>query len=157
MEAIKVHVSQDNHISFACPCCEKTHRVSVAKFKNTKHKLVTRCSCGERFEVDLNFRRFYRKRIEIVGEFTNLSSGSGKWFAMTVTNLSMSGLRFTTVGSTGIKKDNTLRVKFTLDGKRTDSIEKEVVVKNVGTRQYGCEFINLAYEEKELGFYLFSK
>ncbi|MFT5726891.1 MAG: hypothetical protein ACI8PB_001023 [Desulforhopalus sp.] len=156
MEAIKVHVSQDNYISFSCPCCEKTYQVSVAKFKNTKHKLGTRCNCAKRFEIDLNFRRFYRKGVEIFGEFTNLSSGSGKWFAMTVIDLSMSGLRFKTVGLTGIKKDNRLRVKFTIDSNRTD-LEKEVVVRNVGTRQYGCEFINLSYEEKELGFYLFPK
>ncbi len=95
--------------------------------------------------------------MNIVGKFTNLSSGSGKWILMTVTNLSMSGLQFTAVGTTGINKDETLRVKFTLDGKRVDSINKEVFVRHVGKEQYGCEFINLAYEEKALGFYLFSK
>jgi len=135
METLKVHVSQDGYSSFSCPSCEKGYRVSVARFKNKKHTLVTRCKCGERFEVDLNFRRFYRKKIDIVGEFINLSSDSGTWSLMTVINLSMSGLRFTAVGPTGIKKDDKLRIKFTLDDKRADSIDKDVVVREVGHDQ----------------------
>ncbi len=157
MEKIYVHVSQDNYISFSCPYCEKAYRVSVAKYKNTRHKIVTRCKCEKRLVIQLNFRRFYRKSVDIVGGFRNLSSGSGQWISMNVINLSMTGLRFTAVGAVGINKDDTLRVKFTLDNKSADSIDKEVVVRDVVNGQFGCEFKNLAYEEKELGFYLFSK
>jgi hypothetical protein len=157
VDTVKVHVAQDNYISFSCPYCEKSYRVSVAKFKNTKHKLGTRCTCRKRFEVELNFRRFYRKGVNIVGEYKHLSSGSGEWLLMTVMNLSMSGLRFKAIGQTGIKKGDALRVKLSLDNKKDDPMDKEVVVRDVGGGgQYGCEFINLAYEEKELGFYLFS-
>lgn len=76
---------------------------------------------------------------------------------MNVINLSMSGLRFTTVGTTDINKDDTLRVKFSLDNKKAYLIDREVVVRDVWKSQYGCEFINLAYEEKELGFLPFLK
>ncbi len=155
VDTVKAHVAQDNYISFSCPYCEKTYRISVAKFKEKKHQLITRCKCGKRFEIDLNFRRFYRKKMAIIGKFINLSSDSDQSFVMTVINLSMSGLRLKTDGPTSINKDDTLRVKFFLDIKKAKQLDKEVVVRDVGEGQYGCEFVNLAYEEKELGFYLF--
>lgn len=155
MDTVKVHVAQDNYISCSCPYCERTYRISVANFKEKRHQLITRCKCGKRFKMHLNFRRFYRKKVDIVGSFIYLSSDSGQWFTATVINLSMSGLRLKTDGKTGIKKDDKLRVKFKLDIKRTPTLDKEVVVRHVGDGQYGCEFIDLAYEEKDLGFYLF--
>ena len=75
---------------------------------------------------------------------------------MTVVNLSMSGLRFKILDSASINKGDNLQVQFSLDNQRADFIDKEVVVRNSGGQEFGCEFTNPAYEEKELGFYLFT-
>jgi|GEM_PF-3373928 len=76
--------------------------------------------------------------------------------SMTVVNLSMSGLRFKVVGPKDIEIGHRLQVQFTFHDLRATIIETDVRVIDIRDDHYGCEFLNLAYEEKELGFYLFS-
>lgn len=76
---------------------------------------------------------------------------------MNVCDLSMSGLRFRMLESAFIEKGDKLRVKFNLEIKNSTLIDKEVVVIFVNGDTFGCEFTNLALEEKELGFFLFSQ
>lgn len=153
MKTVKVFVSQGDQVGITCPYCEKNRQISVAKFKDSKHNLVTKCTCQKRFKVELNFRQYYRKDVKLVGEFINVSSGSKNWYTMTILNLSMIGLRFKAIGSNDIEQGHQLRVKFTLDNKRATSIEEEVSVIDIRNDHYGCRFSNKDYE-KELGFYL---
>lgn len=155
MKTVNAFVNKENYTAFSCPYCKKTHRISVAKYKGVKHKLKTNCNCRKQFEIHLNFRQFYRKNVKLAGEVMNISSGSNNWYAMTVVDLSMSGLKFKVVGQKNIKKNHRLRVNFTFDDQRCAQISKEVRVIDIRDDHYGCEFLNLAYEEKELGYYLF--
>lgn len=68
----------------------------------------------------------------------------------------MNGLRFKMIDNAIINQGDTLRVKFTLENKKTVLIDKKVLVRFVGSDFFGCEFADLALEEKALGFYLFS-
>ncbi len=72
---------------------------------------------------------------------------------MTVTNLSMIGLRFKAIGSTDIEIGHHLRVKFTLNNAKATELEEKVEVINIDGNGFGCEFLNKDYE-KALGFYL---
>jgi hypothetical protein len=152
---INAFVNKENYTAFTCPYCQKTHRISVSKQKGIKHRLLARCTCNERFELHLNFRQFYRKKVKLIGEVQNVSTGSKKWHAMTVVDLSMSGLKFTMFGPKGIKKGDRLHIRFTLDDQQGYIIDKEARIMDITNDHYGCEFLNLAYEEKELGYYLF--
>lgn len=155
MKVVKAFVNKENYTSFACPLCERNHRVHVAEKKGVKHQLKLKCSCGNTFQADLNFRQFYRKTVNLSGEVNNVSRGSKNWYAVTVIDLSMSGLKFKLFGTTEINENDRLNIRFTLDDKQASTIAKEVRVVGVRTNQYGCEFLNLAYEEKDLGYYLF--
>ncbi len=153
MKTVKVFVDKGGHAGIICPHCEKNHDVSVGKFKGSKHNLVTKCTCQKQFKVELNFRQFYRKNVKFVGEFMNISNGSSHWYTMTVTNLSMIGLRFKVIGSSNVENGHQLRVKFTLDNQKATGIDKEVTVISIDDDLYGGEFFNQDYQ-KELGFYL---
>lgn len=156
MEKVNVYVSEGNRAAVTCPYCQKTYDVTVEKYKGLKHSLVTRCSaCKKQFGVELNFRRYYRKPVKLVGEALNLSTGAATPYTVSIVNISMIGLRLSIIGRTDINKGNRLRVSFTLDNQRARRIEKDVRVIDINGDHYGCEFLNLAYE-KELGFYLFS-
>lgn len=67
MKTVKILVGKEGHAGITCPYCQKNHLVSVEKFKGAKHALVTKCSCQERFKVELNFRQFHRKEVELTG------------------------------------------------------------------------------------------
>lgn len=117
--------------------------------------LSTRCSCDYKFMIKLNFRRFFRKDVKLFGTFSHPTSQSERSYSMVVTNLSMSGLRFEVSERVNIKKGDTLRVTFTLDNQLARVIDKDVIVRHLDQSKFGCEFVKLAYEEKDIGFYLF--
>lgn len=157
MDIVTIHVDSDNNAIFSCPICGNTKKISVEKFKHKNHRVSTRCKCENLFKSQLNFRRFYRKRVALSGEIMNLSSSNSVWRKINVCDLSMSGLRFQMLEPAFIEKGNKLRVKFNLEIKKSTRIDKEVVVIFVNGKTFGCEFTNLAFEEKELGFFLFSQ
>lgn len=153
MKTVKVLVGKGGQAGITCPYCQKTHLVSVDKFKEAKHTIISKCSCQERFKVELNFRQLFRKDVKLAGKIINLSTGSRDWYAVTIVNVSMGGLRFKVIGSTDIEEGHQLRVNFTLDNKKATEIDREVEVTSRKDNQIGCEFLNLDYE-KDLGFYL---
>ena len=153
MKTVEVFVGKGSHVPITCPYCQKTYEVSIEKHKGAKHTFTTKCSCQERFNIKLNFRQFYRKDVKLIGDFINTSTGSIDWYVITVTNLSMIGLRFKATGPTDIEVGHQLRVKFTLDNQKATVIEEEATVVNIEDNLYGVEFVN-QYYEKELGFYL---
>ncbi len=156
MKTVNAFVHKEKYTAYTCPHCQRTHRVPVAAQKGVNHKLIAHCKCLNRFEVNLNFRQFYRKEVNLVGEVQNVSTGSGNWYAMVVADLSINGLRFKTSSPQDIKIGNRLQVKFKLDDEQSNEIEKEARVINIKGDYYGCEFLNLAYQEEELGNYLFT-
>lgn len=155
MKFVYAFVNKENYTAFTCPYCEHAHRISVAKLEGKKHGIITKCNCSERFEVRLNFRQFYRKSVNLDGEVLNVTMGSDKWFSMIVLDISMTGIRFKARGPKGIEKGHRLHVRFSLDGAMDNAIDKEVRVVHTRKDTYGCEFLNLAYEEKVLGYYLY--
>ena len=156
MKTVDAFVDKENYTTFTCPHCQKTHRIPVAAQKGLNHKILSACSCQNRFEVNLNCRQFYRKQVNLVGEVQNLSVESEDSHSMVVVDLSMGGLRFKVTNQKDIKIGHRLQVRFTLDDKQANEIEKEARVVNIKGDYYGCEFLNLAYQEKELGYYLFA-
>jgi hypothetical protein len=155
MKSVTAFVNKENYTAFTCPYCHHTHRISVGTLQDKKHSIVAKCICNERFKLKLNFRQFYRKLVNLNGEVLNVSSGSAKWYAITVMDLSMSGIRFKVAGPKNIEIGHRLHVRFTLDDKQSNVIDKELRVVDIKHNTYGCEFLNIAYEEKELGYYLF--
>ena len=151
-----VHVDGENFGTISCPYCGAKKRVSAEKFKGQQHKLTVRCKCQNHFDVQLNFRRYYRKSVALPGEIMIPSSKMSDWMKMTVCDLSRSGLRFKMFDFAVIKKGDILRVKFSFETKKLVLLDKEVVVNFVDGDFFGCEFTDLAMEEKELGFFLFS-
>ncbi len=150
-----VHVDGDNFGIISCPYCGAKKRVSAGKFKGQQHKLTVRCKCHNCFDVQLNFRRYYRKNVVLPGKVMISSSNMSDWKEMTVYDLSRSGLRFKILEHAVINKGDALRVRFSFKTKKSVLFDKEVTVTFVDGDFLGCEFTDLDLEEKELGFFLF--
>jgi hypothetical protein len=155
METIRANVNNDNCVAFLCPHCKRPFHISVWEFKNVKHQLAIRCSCNGQFQLLLNFRRFNRKNVILVGEAKNLSMHKSSWTVMTIVNLSMGGLRFKALEPINIQKGDKIRVRFTLDSPQEEMIDKEAIVRNTSNNECGCEFMSLTTDENQLKSYLF--
>jgi len=150
------HADGSGFAVITCPFCSIVKKVSVSKFKELKHKISTRCQCGESFELLLNFRANYRKSVKLPGTYKVLTPTVSTWKDMMVFDLSRSGIGITIYDPVVMNVGDTLHVRFLLDDSRKTAIDKKVIVKIIKGHDLGCEFKDLALEEKELGFYLFS-
>ncbi len=140
-------------VVITCPDCDEIRRVSAEKFGAKQQNIKVKCACGNVFLIDVEFRRAYRKQVNLSGSY---SFGRGEWLSMKVVDISKGGMGFETITPQTIKPGNTLRVKFTLDDSKRSEIESNVNVRIVRNKFVGCEFTgNMQQEqEKALGFYL---
>ncbi len=155
MKVHKSFVKTNDTASIRCPDCALVKNIVVGRFRNNKHTLKTRCSCGCTFLVALDFRRHYRKPTKIIGIYSLIgphASGGGQ---MQVNNISRSGVSFTVSGRHSIGVGQKALLHFQLDDKNQTELTKKVLVKNIqDTNNVGCEFVNQTHIGKSLGFYL---
>lgn len=154
MSSITIHVDNNDSALIFCKSCGELKKASFSKFKNVRHRITAKCTCGEHLDIKLNFRRYYRKDVSIPGKFLSLKPDTDQWTPMKVLDLSMYGLRIETFFAASPQKDDVIRVKFSLEGKKAITVEKKAKVIHVNNGALGCEFVDLALEEKELGFFL---
>lgn len=153
METKTVHVSKDNCVLLCCPSCGFSNRVSVEKYKGKKFSIAIRCKCASRFQVQLNFRKNYRKSVILPGKFRLLSPMSN-WMEMNVCDLSMTGIGLKTSAPISVKEGDSAAVTFNLDSGQQALISQNVIVKAIIGDVIGCEFTSLSSYEKDIGFYL---
>ena len=97
-------------------------------------------------------RRFYRKQVNLNGEYRNPRTGSIG--SILVADVSFKGLKFTTIGPHDTQPGDRLQVSFILDNSKQSVIKRKVMAKHVQANDIGAEFINPPEYDKELGFYL---
>ena len=103
--------------------------------------------------VSLEFRKAYRKEINLPGTYTLLPEKihTGR---MLVLNVSKTGVGLQVVGKHRLSVDEELEVSFVLDDVHDSKINKKVVIKLVQGKYVGCEFLDVTSHDKALGFYL---
>ena len=150
----KTNVTPQDKAAVVCPHCNMTKIIKVAQFKGHKHCLKLRCSCGKPIVVDLNFRRYYRKQVDLLGLCKPLDP-PGHPLAIKIQNISLFGIGFTVTGRAPFKKGTQLLLSFELDDKHRTKLEKKALVVQVEGSYVGCSFLLLQDEmDKALGFYL---
>jgi len=154
MKIQKSFVKTNDTASIRCPGCGLVKNINVGKFRNNRHTLKTRCSCGINFLVALDFRRHYRKPTVIIGMYSLIGGSYSGGGQMQVHNLSRSGVGFSISGVHNISIGQKALLNFRLDDKKQTVLTKKVLIKNVRKNTIGCEFINQTHIGKDLGFYL---
>lgn len=154
MKIQKSFVKTNDTASIRCPECALVKNISVGKFRNGRHTLKTRCSCGNTFLVALDFRRHYRKPTNIVGMYTIIGSSRGGGGLMRVHNISRSGVGFSISGQHNINVGQKALLNFKLNDKKQTELTKKVKIKSIRNNAIGCEFINQKQIGKDLGFFL---
>ncbi len=140
--------------TISCPMCGRTGTKAVDKYRNKKHVHKIRCRrCSSIFTVNLEFRRHYRKPVDLMGYYVMIPPES-EGGVTHIKNLSRSGIGFTVSGIHSIQKNQTLNIDLQLDDRKQTKLKKQVEVKRVDSNFIGCEFLNPAGMDKSLGFFL---
>jgi hypothetical protein len=125
-------------------------------------KLKVTCSCGHQYQAYLEKRKKFRKQTNLDGiyryTFTTpdhkTSEGVGK---MTVTDISLTGLRVKLNSSPRFAVGEKLTVEFKLNDVKQSLVRKEVIVQNIHVPYAGVEFVFNDPYDSALGFYVLSK
>ncbi len=152
-EENKSFVKEDEKATIVCPECNSAKTIGVSQFRNRQHSLKVKCKCGNSFKVQLEFRRNFRKELELEGvyELEAPAVGGGR---TKIVNLSLSGACFEIRGIHNLQVGHKGSLVFTLDNRKETVLLKQVVIKSIRKNKIGCEFIEDKAFEKDLGFYL---
>ncbi len=151
---VTVHVRPGMKATIICPSCNKAKSISVASLHGKQHTIKVRCSCNNPFTAHLNFRKHYRKQINLTGTYHVLKPQGAGGGIMQIKNISMSGIGFTVSGRHSIKENQTIQLEFQLDDKKQTKMLKLATIRSVDGNYIGCAFADQKLYEKELGFYL---
>ncbi len=148
---ITFYVDVKDQVTIICPKCAKKKSIDATKFKNSKSALKVNCPCGEEFRCIFEFRKFFRKRVSLQGEFTNVRTGEKA--EVVVDSISMEGLGFMAKTGHKIEPGQMLTVTFNLDNKMSTPVERTIKVTSVRGNSIGAMFFGSA-RNKTVGFYL---
>ena len=160
MEIKKIYVNDNEKGTLICEKCGKTRVINLSDLKNVGKPLKIKCGCGHFFFVSVEVRKFYRKSTHLSGEYSKISHDATKGLekgAMTVEDLSRTGVGFRTKTPHNIRVKDMLRVRFTLDDGQRSEVNKSAIVKRISNYFVGAEFVDFdAFNETNriLGFYL---
>ena len=114
--------------------------------------LKAKCRCGEVFGFTLEFRKHYRKKVGLPGEY--IIQGKGEKGEVIIRDLSLSGIQFESLNPHQISIDDMLEVKFKIDNPLGSEIRKMVRVIWVRNRMVGVMYSGPKGNDKDLGFYM---
>ena len=156
MRSATVFVNEENMALIHCPHCDSIKQVPVSKFKGTKHSLKVKCSCSEVFQVDLNFRKNFRKKTELKGICYKLSAHKSSEEECQIVNLSFRGVGIKFFKESNFVKDDELVVSFILDDTKKTAVKRKLQVLHAEGSYIGGKFIDFEGDnlDKNIGFYL---
>ena len=131
IEIPTVVVTEQNDAVIGCPQCKKLKKISVAKFREDKHTISIRCSCGNQFQINLNFRRGSRKKANFEGTYRRAGSKKLAANICRIANISLQGICIKTYAENNVYIGDEIIVHFSLDDRRHTAIERKVKVVNL--------------------------
>lgn len=152
----KVFADKQGQAVFACPHCGFSTSFDASAYRDRDSRIVIRCRCGKKMSLLVEFRKFYRRAVSLVGQCEN--HRTKETLDIRLHDLSMSGLSFSIASDrTGetppLQVGDVLTVQFRLDYPPKDLIQRRAEVRNMRGDVIGVQFFRSEYD-KELGFYL---
>ncbi len=151
METLKSYIDEKQQAFIVCSQCGARRIVDASKMGSLS-EIKAKCTCGFVFLVSFERRYFYRKKVNLRGEYLRPPPDKS-WGEVLVVDISRTGLAFRRVSGSPLKTGETVKITFTLDDPAQSVISKNVIVRRVDGDKIGAEFVdrNLG---KALGFYL---
>jgi hypothetical protein len=137
-----------------CPSCGDVSVKPVDQFFDVPQPLQISCACGNAYEVQIEFRKSFRKKTNLEGFYSRVAP-PGSVEKMTITDISMGGCRIYTENRHLLRKDDRVKLVFNLDDANRTKITKEAIICRFDERSAACKFLitGCGYDP-DIGFYL---
>lgn len=139
----KTAVTHDNATLIECPRCGFQKVVNIAKFfkRSNTGNFVSKCKCGYSSSVIIERRKFERHYFDANGSVLHeRKKGKPESSAITVKDLSRSGVKFATETSEALEAGETIVITFEFNDNRKTYFIKEAMVRNVKGKDVRAEF-----------------
>jgi hypothetical protein len=139
-------LTRDNDIIIECPRCGFQKVINIAKFfkRSNAGNFVSKCKCGYSSSVIMERRKFERHYFDANGSVLNeRKRGKPESFAITVKDLSRSGVKFVTEKSEALEAGENIVITFEFNDNRKTSFIKEATVRNIKGKNVRAEFKTL--------------
>ena len=150
--SFKSYPSQEGGVSITCPFCGNRTIVDHQDNIPPDRKLIVRCICGQKFEGSSEARQHDREKVQMIGEYTNITSG--KSGPMTIEDLSMEGIGFYDTRTEDFNIGDIVVLAFELDDFDKSRIRAKVGVRQIRDEVVGCEIIEITEGAADFGLYL---
>jgi hypothetical protein len=152
MEIRSVFTEPNGRVSVVCPNCGLTITNEALRRASPAKPIQIKCTCNRIFKAAFEKRKYYRKQVELYGSFIATSPIRDE-NDIIVTDLSLTGLAFETVGKHMLRINDVGTVRFTLNDVQRSIIIRNVILKSVRDNLVGAAFCD-GRQEKALAFYL---
>ncbi|MBF0378157.1 MAG: PilZ domain-containing protein [Desulfamplus sp.] len=156
---VKGYIDNNNESLFVCPNCGFQRKFNALPFKDKKKTLTIKCQCGQSTEMQLEFRKYFRKQVGIPGScYIEKDSDDKKKFDIIIKDISLGGvgIEFVFVNKKYISQigvGDIIVVEFNLDEKKDKPITKRCAVRIKMNNVIGAEFVDENYSQV-IGFYM---
>jgi hypothetical protein len=137
--SLQLQLDDQDRAEVACTHCQKLRVVDLSDYKDSHKPFKVKCSCGFKFSLMVDMRKYGRKEVCLPGVYQKTSSEVASE-AMVIENLSTGGIGFRTREQHDITVDDTLIVRFILDDDTLQEVRKQVHVRYVDDRYIGAQF-----------------
>jgi hypothetical protein len=152
-ELYTFYATADDMVKITCPHCGVSKNFEAKQFMAPYRGIKAKCTCGKTFRCAIEFRRYYRKHVNLPGKFTNQRNGEKG--PITIVRISLGGIDFfSPTPGTLFMENDILDVSFSLDDANHTFINRKVCVKSDDAKNIVAVFVNPQLYDKELGFYL---
>ena len=151
---VKIFADAKGMVRLNCPSCGDVSAQPVDQFFNVPQPLHISCTCGNTYEVQIEFRKSFRKKTRLEGFYARVAP-PGSLEKMTVTDVSMGGCRFLTGNRHLLEKNDRVNLVFNLDDANRTKITKEAIICSFNERSIGCKYLVTGSGlDPDIGFYL---
>lgn len=160
---VQANVTAEKTFSVVCPHCHASKLCQVSDLPpNQPNPFPYACACGVSTPVTLNYRRFPRKRVKLMGTFTVPSEPKKIERICEILDLSDEGARIATDFVKTVAPGNLLVAKIRLDDPQRSKLEVPCIVRNIRRDNLrlmmGLEFVDVDDSQRHaLKFYMMSR
>lgn len=155
---MKAYADENGLVTFVCQDCARVQKEQAQAYKGVKMPVRIQCKCGNVYEVEIEFRKFYRKETNLEGIYSTAQKSSDwgrNWGNIIVIDLTMQGCKFETLKANLLNPYEEIEIEFYLKNDKNSLIKKRALVRYISQNYVGCEFIELpGSQDPDLGFYL---
>lgn len=127
----KYYVGNYNKITIRCLACKKDRTINVADLKFKEHVIKVACPCLHSFFINFEFRKSYRKKLNIVGKYRKLHDPIEQEKSCTVRDISLGGLGLTITNDSTIHVEDELIVCFNIGNLQEHNYETAIQVRHI--------------------------